>query len=118
MKQANTQYKKAAFLTFVMRKSQGQVSQDEFDVLVDNVVESADCAGLINGHFYMHYDGSNTLKLSVPCSDVAGNELSVGMALGGFVERVSREKMFDFWSVSSGIEEFRPDLPYVSLTEY
>lgn len=118
MKQANTQYKKAAFLTFVMRESQGQVSKDEFDDCVDNFVESADGAGMITGHFHMHYDGNKTLKLLVPCSDVAGNELSVGMALGSFVEQVRREKMLDFWSVSSGIEEFKPDLPYVSLTEY
>lgn len=115
MNQANTQYKKSAFLTFVLCNSQGQVSKDEFDDWVDNFVESADDAGMIDGHFQMTYDGENTLKLIVPCSDEAGNELTVGIALGGFSKMVRRDKMFEFRSISSGIEEFQPDLPLVSL---
>lgn len=117
MKQVKTEYKMMAFVTFEMRPNQGQVSQDQIDDLVENFIESADCAGLFDGHFHMHYDGDNILNLFVPCADKPGYQLSVGMALGSFVERVSRENLLDFWLVSSGLDDYKPDLRYVSMRE-
>lgn len=105
-------YKKSATVTFTLRNAQSAPTAEQMDHLIDCFLEAADVGGLIQGHLGWEFDGSKTLKITVPFSKEVGGELAAGMTIGHFIGQVDEDKLLNYWEVKTGVEKFDLTIEY------
>lgn len=94
---------------------QSAPAEEKFEALVSCFISAAEACGLIQGQFNIQCVGKKIFKVSIPCLNVVGGELNVGMAIGHFIGQVETNKLFNKPTLETGIEKFNPMLVYLSL---
>lgn len=104
-------YEHAAFVEYELREGKGELNQDQLEEVADVFFELDD----FNGLFALMYDGNKKIKLIVPMKNNFEDALKVGEAIGAFKNSIDSAELLDYWSVTTNIELYEPNLPYVEV---